>query len=31
MGDFRTKDISHIAGAKRRNGAFMIVGIYTPY
>jgi hypothetical protein len=31
MGDFRTKDISHIAGVQRRNGAFMIVGIYTPY
>jgi len=27
MGDFRTKDTSHIAGVPRRNGAFIIVCI----
>jgi len=31
MGDFRTKHISHILGGRRGMGAFMIVGIYSPY
>ena len=29
MGDFRTKDISHIAGVPRRNGALIIACIYS--
>jgi len=29
-GDFRTKGISHIAGVRPYNGAFIIVCIYIP-